>query len=61
MKVSLYDRWIVFPVLVLMSLGLLMVASSSMVISDQQFGYPFYYLIQTVLSFKTLISLTISM
>lgn len=32
--------------LVLIGFGLVMVASSSMVISDKQFGYPFHYLIK---------------
>lgn len=44
-----FDRWIGVPALMLMLLGLLMVASSSMVISDQSYGQPFYYIIrQTV-------------
>ncbi len=33
-------------VLLLIGFGLVMVASSSMVISDQEYGYPFYYLIK---------------
>lgn len=38
-----YDRWILISVLCLLALGLLMVASASMVISDKQFGSPFHY------------------
>ena len=45
MALGFYDRWIVFSTLSLLALGLLMVASASMVISDWQFGYPFHYLI----------------
>lgn len=41
-----YDRWIVICALSLLALGLLMVASASMVISDRQFGYPFHYFIR---------------
>ncbi|MFW0072558.1 MAG: putative lipid II flippase FtsW [Coxiella-like endosymbiont] len=41
-----YDRWIVICALSLLALGLLMVASASMVVSDRQFGYPFHYFIR---------------
>lgn len=41
-----YDRWIMICVLSLLTLGLLMVASASMVISDRRFGYPFHYFIR---------------
>ena len=40
-----YDGWIVICTLSLLLLGLLMVTSASMVISDHQFGYPFHYFI----------------
>ena len=40
-----YDRWILVSTLALLTVGLLMVASASMVISDRQYGYPFHYLI----------------
>lgn len=40
-----YDRWILVSTLALLIIGLLMVASASMVISDRQYGYPFHYLI----------------
>ncbi len=39
-----YDRWLLMVVGVLMSLGLLMVASASIVISDKLLNQPFYYL-----------------
>lgn len=39
-----YDRWLVTVVFVLISLGLLMVASASIVVSDKQLHQPFYYL-----------------
>lgn len=37
------DSWIFISTAVLLAFGLLMVASASMVISDQQYGYPFHY------------------
>lgn len=40
---ALYDRWIVTLVLSLVILGLLMVASASIVVSDQNLHQPFYY------------------
>lgn len=40
------DGWLLILFLVLIGFGLIMVASSSMVISDKQFGYPFHYLIK---------------
>jgi cell division protein FtsW len=39
-----YDRWFIFSVLSLIALGLLMVASASIVVSDQQLHQPFYFL-----------------
>lgn len=39
-----YDRWLITVVGILMSLGLLMVASASIVISDKLLNQPFYYL-----------------
>ncbi len=39
-----YDVWLMGSVLVLLSLGLVMVASSSVAIADRQLGQPFYYL-----------------
>ena len=38
------DRWIISATLFLLGLGLLMLASASMGISDRRFGHPFYYL-----------------
>lgn len=46
---KLFDRYLLAAVMGLVSIGLLMVASASMVISDRTFGEPFYFLIhQTV-------------
>lgn len=42
--VFIYDFWLVLLTLLLLAVGLLMVASASMVISDQQFGSPFHFL-----------------
>jgi cell division protein FtsW len=47
-----YDRWLIFTVATLASLGLLMVASASIVISEQQLHQPFYYL------FRQMVGLT---
>lgn len=41
-----YDRWILVSTSILLAVGLLMVASTSMVISDRQYGYPFHYLLR---------------
>src|SRR3989344_1379639 len=41
-----YDRWLLITTFILLAFGLLMVASTSMVISDKQYGYPFHYLIR---------------
>lgn len=38
-----YDRWFIVIILLLVGLGLLMVASASIVVSDLQFHQPFYY------------------
>lgn len=45
----IYDRWIIISTLCLLALGLLMVASASMVISDRQFGYPFHYFVHQLI------------
>lgn len=43
------DRWLLLSAMCLLALGLLMVASASMVISDRIYGQPFHYLFrQTV-------------
>jgi len=39
-----YDRWLIFTLLAIVGLGLLMVASASIVVSDHQLHQPFYYL-----------------
>lgn len=41
-----YDPWILLSSVMLLGLGLIMVASSSVVISDRAFNYPFHYLIR---------------
>jgi cell division protein FtsW len=38
-----WDVWLLAPCAFLLVLGLLMVTSSSMVVSDQRFGFPLYY------------------
>ncbi len=38
-----YDRWLIFTVVSLIVLGLLMVASASIVVSDHQMHQPFYF------------------
>lgn len=50
---ALYDKWFVFAVLCIVTLGLLMMASASIVVSDKQLHQPFYFL------FKQLIFLTV--
>lgn len=46
---SLYDRWLILVALCLITLGILMVASSSMAISERQFGQPFHFLFKQLL------------
>lgn len=41
-----FDHWLLLGVVPLVAIGLLMVASASMVISDRQFGSPFHYIIR---------------
>jgi cell division protein FtsW len=41
----LYDRYLLLTSLAIVSIGLMMVGSASMVISDRIFGQPFYYLL----------------
>jgi cell division protein FtsW len=49
LKKIYYDSWIMLSSITIIGLGLLMVASSSIVISDRAYGYGFYYLIhQTI-------------
>jgi len=42
--VFIYDVWLLIITFSLLAVGLLMVASASMVISDHQFGTPFHFL-----------------
>jgi cell division protein FtsW len=43
-KIFLYDYWLLLIVFALSAIGLLMVASASMVISDRQYHTPFHFL-----------------
>jgi cell division protein FtsW len=43
MSIALYDRYLLFSMLTLLAFGLLMVASTSIVISERQYGQPFHY------------------
>jgi cell division protein FtsW len=52
---AFYDKWFVFAIVCLLGLGLLMMTSASIVISDKQLHQPFYYL------FKQLVYLTFGM
>src|SRR5580704_8335322 len=52
-SVAHYDKWFVFAVICIVALGLLMMTSASIVISDRQMHQPFYFL------FKQLIFLTL--
>lgn len=45
---ALYDKWLLATVALIVGLGLLMVASSSIVISQQQYHQSFHYLIHQV-------------
>lgn len=47
----LYDRWLLLIVLSLVFLGLVMVASASVVVSERQFHQPFYYLFRQMAYF----------
>jgi cell division protein FtsW len=44
----LYDKWLVFSIISLLVLGLMMVASSSVMISTKYFDQPFHFLIRQV-------------
>src|SRR5689334_17981250 len=50
---ALYDKWFVFALLAIVALGLLMMTSASIVVSDRQLHQPFYFL------YKQLILMTI--
>ncbi|HVV69888.1 MAG TPA: putative lipid II flippase FtsW [Gammaproteobacteria bacterium] len=54
-----YDPWMLISSLSLLGLGLLMVASSSIVISDRAFNYPFYYLIRQTIYLMLGLSLAV--
>ena len=43
---ALYDKWLMGAVLGLLIIGLMMVASSSVMISSKYFGTPFHFLIR---------------
>jgi cell division protein FtsW len=49
-NLALYDRMLVLSVLGILALGLLMVTSASITISQQQFGYPFHYALRQTIS-----------
>lgn len=40
----LYDRYLIFAIVAILGIGLMMVASASMVISDHLYSEPFYYI-----------------
>ncbi|CAM4416501.1 MAG: putative peptidoglycan glycosyltransferase FtsW [Legionellaceae bacterium] len=44
--IPIYDRYLLFAALALITLGLLMVYSTSIVISEKTFGHPFYFVIR---------------
>src|SRR5437764_15476271 len=44
--ISLYDKWLMVAVLSLLIIGLMMVASSSIMISTQYYHQPFHFLIR---------------
>ena len=44
--VVMYDRYLLFSALGIIAIGLLMVYSTSIVISERTFGHPFYYVIR---------------
>jgi cell division protein FtsW len=50
---ALYDKWLIISILSIVTIGLLMMTSASIVISDKQLHQPFYFL------FKQLIFLTL--
>lgn len=52
---SLYDKWFIFAVICIVGIGLLMMTSASIVVSDKKLHQPFYFL------FKQLILLTVGM
>lgn len=45
-KLRHYDLWLVIPALALVSLGILMVASASLVVSEQQYATAWHYVVR---------------
>lgn len=45
-QMALYDKWLLLAIFLLTALGCLMVASSSIVISEKQHGFAFHYFIK---------------
>lgn len=45
----LYDRWLLLSAVSLIILGLVMVASTSIVISERQYGQPFHFLVRQLI------------
>jgi cell division protein FtsW len=50
-RLVVFDKYLLFAVLSLAALGILLVTSASMVISDRQYGYPFHYLFHQLIYF----------
>ena len=46
---SFYDRFLLVLVMCLLAIGIIMVASASMVISDRQYHQPFHYLVRQLI------------
>ncbi|MBX3709324.1 MAG: putative lipid II flippase FtsW [Gammaproteobacteria bacterium] len=46
---ALYDKWLVVTILLIVVLGLLMMTSASIVISDKQMHQPFYFLFKQLI------------
>jgi len=49
-NMHLYDRWLLLAILGILAMGILMVASASIVISEQYYGNPFYFTIRQTIS-----------
>jgi len=48
---ALYDKWFIFAVISIATVGLLMMTSASIVISDKQLHQPFYFLFKQLIFF----------
>lgn len=59
--IALYDRWLIAAVIALVVIGLIMVASSSVMISTKYFHQPFHFLIRQVcyLAFGFLVAIVV--